>query len=243
MDNDRKRAGDPLVISASDWNDLRETHRRLISGELAGPFAVKQQLDPSTLRVKNTTGADLPRFGIVALSDVVFTPTDNLTQFLDRCSVFQAVAPATSKQAELAILIEPLKAGAIGRAQVAGITPLKINVVDEANRWAIPTTDTTRLTARPFGTSLILWKEAGTGEKWAIVRLGMISPPFRIQFPGAVANDAAGACRYYTTAGLSTETVSVTNRSGGTVGAAGRIGYAFLNPQERETQFIQEACP
>jgi hypothetical protein len=58
-----------------------------------------------------------------------------------------------------------------------------------------------------------------------------------------VAANASAACQYYTTAGLSTQTVTIFNRSGGSVGTAGRVGYAFLNSQERELQFIQESCP
>jgi hypothetical protein len=177
------------------------------------------------------------------LSAPLYGPTDNLTQFLERRICFKAVAPTAGYQTEFAITLEPIAAGRIGRVRGAGLMQVKINVTDEANQWAICTVNMTRLETRPYGTARILWKEAGTGEKWGVVRLDLLSPPFRIQFPAAVAANASAACQYYTTAGLSTQTVTIFNRSGGSVGAAGRIGYAYLNSQERELQFIQESCP
>jgi hypothetical protein len=236
--------GERLQIRASTWNALLDMERRIATGEGAAPASPgRGQSDPTLIRVKNTSTTDLGRYGVCGLGDTLWMPTDNQAQFLEMV-VLKAIAPASNMQLTFGVAVEPIAIDRIGRVQVEGSTPVKINVTDEANQWAICTANMTRLETRPYGTARILWKEAGTGERWGVVRLGLLSGPFRIQFPGAVAAGSSIACQYYVMGGtLSSQTVAIFNRSGGSIGTAGRVGYAYLNSQERELQFIQESCP
>ncbi len=74
------------------------------------------------------------------------------------------------------ILAEPLADGEIGRAFAHGVCPVKINVEDESHTFAdIEDAQTHYLKSGTSGAAQILWAESGTGEVWAIVRLGVPS--------------------------------------------------------------------
>src|SRR5690606_13399262 len=82
--------------------------------------------------------------------------------------------PTSAHLGKFCVLDEPLAPNAIGRAYVAGVFPCLIDVDEE-------TEDFTRCDVRdgeavlemtPDGTGVVLWKEEGTGSKWAIVSLG-----------------------------------------------------------------------
>ena len=72
-----------------------------------------------------------------------------------------------------AILTGPIPNGKIGQAAVAGVCVAKVDVQAEDDGFAdIADGSTASLTSGPSGAATILWKETGTGEKWAIVRFG-----------------------------------------------------------------------
>ena len=62
-------------------------------------------------------------------------------------------------------------AGGIGRATLAGVTVARVDVRREEDGFAeLETGNATALRSVPYGSTRILWKEAGTGVKWAVVR-------------------------------------------------------------------------
>ena len=79
------------------------------------------------------------------------------------------------------MLSEPVRSNEIGRAYIAGVTPVRVNVIDANHTRAdVEDGDATRLRSSPGGGSgsggaQILWKEDGTGEVWALVVLGASS--------------------------------------------------------------------
>jgi len=125
-------------------------------------------LGAGAVLVRNATGGDLGRFSIVGIDGPVISPADNLTEFQNRI-VLSGVGPYSG---QFAVLLEPLKAGAIGRACVSGECVCKVNVTDAGHQFAEATTDPTRLESAASGSAAILYKEGGTGEKWAVVRVG-----------------------------------------------------------------------
>jgi hypothetical protein len=79
--------------------------------------------------VRNTTGFALPRFAVLALSEPIIGPQDNLGEFQTRVT-FEGGTPYDPIAAgRFAVLLEPLDVNAIGRGIVAGVTPVKL-VVD-----------------------------------------------------------------------------------------------------------------
>lgn len=115
---------------------------------------------------------DVERFGIVAIGEPVISPTDNYDHFASRIFHNGAV-PSSTDTGRFAVAQEPLGYGQIGLALVSGVTPVKVEVVDESHVFADVTAgDVTKLTSGTTGAAHILWKESGTGEKWAVVRIG-----------------------------------------------------------------------
>lgn len=159
-----QRVHPPAAAMNGLFDLLEQRNRREPKGIPAGFTS-----GPVEVLVKNNTGSALSSsFSVVALGDVVINRTDG-EQAFNRQHLFEGDTPASSSR--IAIVQEPLSADAIGRAVVAGITTVKLNVVDAAHTHAGPTTVTTDLTTANSGPAEILWKESGTGSKWAKVLL------------------------------------------------------------------------
>ena len=61
----------------------------------------------------------------------------------------------------------------MAEAALIGVVPTQIDVTDEDHDYAVAkASDSTQLSSATGGTAQILWKESGTGTKWAVVRLG-----------------------------------------------------------------------
>ena len=81
---------------------------------------------------------------------------------------------------KFAILLEPIADGKIGVGCLGGVCPVKIDVEDEDHGYAdIADAEAGNLKSCDCGAAQILWKEDGTGTKWAVVRLGVPPAPFR----------------------------------------------------------------
>ena len=173
--------GDNFPTSVRTWNAMIE------AGKLAAADRFGSRFDPlsttrssALVRVLNDTGAGLDRCSVVGLDGPVFTPTDSEDAFL-REVAFRGVTPTVADHSgKFAVLLEPIAPDTIGRAWVAGVCPVMVDVIDEAHGYADVTDgDGTKLTSSHIGTAQILWFEGGevygpydTGEQWAIVRLG-----------------------------------------------------------------------
>jgi hypothetical protein len=77
---------------------------------------------------------------------------------------------ADNKDKPFAILQVPLESEKLGKALLQGITPAKIKIGNESHKFA--KLDASELVSTSSGTGRILWKESGTGEKWALLQLG-----------------------------------------------------------------------
>jgi hypothetical protein len=83
------------------------------------------------------------------------------------------VTPTEDHAGRFVILAEPIAAGKIGRAYAAGVCPVRVNVAGESHRFAAcEPGDTGQLHSAPTGPAELLWTEAGTGQRWAVVRIG-----------------------------------------------------------------------
>ena len=183
--NRKVEAGQPLSIQASAWNSLLDLLQQI------DPSQLRRGLSGSTslVKVRNAAGVDLDQYAIVALGDPVFDWSDNLEEFKQNWAV-DCVAPDYPTEGEtIAILREPLASGAIGLATSVGLTPARVYVDDESDRWALyeaGATDTLTScpTIVPGAVARIIAKEAGTGTRWALVDLngfaGLAAQPLRV---------------------------------------------------------------
>jgi hypothetical protein len=168
------RPGDKLRISAREknaWNAVaRDFQQHQFDSRDNGQAAPD---DGVSLLVKNTTGDDLNQFSIVGISGILFSPTDNLDGFKNG-PVLKGVNPAVpDHDNRFAVLLSPAKDGTLALAKFAGPCILKVNVTDAAHLYAkVYPGDTTKLISHPTLGIPILYKESGTGTKWAVVLLG-----------------------------------------------------------------------
>jgi hypothetical protein len=168
--------GQPLAIPAPAWNTLMDVARayKKREGQKAGGAVESFRTD--VIKVKNSSGADVIRFGVLGLDAPVFptmTDAEQLREF-HRHRVFNAVTPASpTHNRRFCVLAEPLANGAIGRALVCGAYVAKLSIVDAAQQLAtVKNADATQLETTWGEGVPILWKESGTGTKWALVLLG-----------------------------------------------------------------------
>ena len=173
------KIGDPLRISTAAYNafvDAAMAHRSQQHG-VAGrqePFFLDGR---NLVRVKNTSDAAIGQFGILGVDGVIFEPSGNLAMFKQEVALLGGT-PAVSAHSSgrFVVCAEPIDSGRIGLAWGAGVCLAQINVGDESHRFAdIAEGDSACLASSSSGPCTILWKESGTGQKWAVIRFGGIS--------------------------------------------------------------------
>lgn len=185
--------GDRLSIPAETFNtfiDAAKDFRNRTQN-----VARQRQLDlPQTgvVLVKNGTADDIERFHVLGVDRPIFTPGESLFSFQDQIAVVGITPTEDDHLGRFLVLQEPLRAGMIGRACVSGVTPVRLNVLEEEHDWAdIEDGETDSLKTDTAGSTFILWKEppsAGYGGsgygygygyygslRWALVRIGNLS--------------------------------------------------------------------
>lgn len=175
------KPGDPLRIPARTFNafvDAAIDHQRRqrSSQTTAPPRTMSGDASPNAgnvVLIRNDSGEDRQRFEILGIDAPVFLPSDHLEEF-QRQIALASVMPVLDDHADrFVILSEPVRSGAIGRAWVGGVCPVQIVVDDETLMFAeLQDGDATALKAALSGPITILWKDTGTGTKWAVVRFG-----------------------------------------------------------------------
>ena len=169
------KTGDPLVIPAETFNtfidaalDFRKRQTAVTRRSQAG------HRQSGIILVKNASGADRQRFHILGLADPLITPDYNEDEFRNRVALTGELPAEADHVGRFVVLLEPLKADGVGLAFAQGLCPVKVTVESEEHGYAdVNDGEAATLKSGPSGAAQILWKEAGTGEKWAVVRLGV----------------------------------------------------------------------
>ena len=202
------RKGDPLSFPASAFNafvgaaEFTEATKRSGGGHFTPQFR-----QAGIVRVKNDSGADRDRFNVLGIDGPIFTPTDNEDTFKNQVALTGVVPDEDYHVGKFVILLEPIPDGKIGLACLDGVCPVKLDVQDEGHEYAdVADAEAGRLKSGLRGAAQILWKEFGTGEKWAVIRLGRA--PARsgqlfavtVEKTGGSAGDATTQCSFVYTA-------------------------------------------
>ena len=130
------RTGDRLRIPARTYNafiDTAQAHRQREQDQHRQARGHHQSAD--VVLVRNQSGEDLERFDILGLDDPIVLPDDHDRQFFNRVS-FIGVEPTQEHRGRFAVLLEPLKAGAIGHGLLSGVGVALVDVEDEQHRFA-----------------------------------------------------------------------------------------------------------
>jgi len=173
------KSGDPLVIPAATFNTFVDAARNYLQRRQSqGGRATPSARDSGIVLAKNATGYDQDRFDVLGVDSPVITPTDNADEFKNRVTIDGVTPTEASHWGAFAILLEPVASGEIGRACVSGICPVKVYVTDTTHAFAdVSDGQAGYLAGAETGAAQILWRETGTGEVWAIVRLGVPAAP------------------------------------------------------------------
>ncbi len=173
------RSGQPLVIPARAYNAFvdaaLETKRRQQdrrAGELWD--GGRSFIGGGGVAVRNDSGADLERYHTLAIDGPLFLPGEDGPEksFQNRLA-FKGITPTdTTRPGSFAIAREPIPRGEVGLCVVHGVTPARILIEDEEHAFAEVAPDESVLTSAGSGSAVILWKEEGVGEKWALVEMG-----------------------------------------------------------------------
>jgi len=178
------RPGDPLRIPARAYNafvDAAQQTRRINAVARAEPAI--PPIHEHLVRVRNDSGQGLPRFGALGIAGPIIAPGSegNDNEFKQRAALIGAPITTTDEYiGRFVIAREPIANGRIGLAVIRGVTPALINIVSEEHTHADTYPDDQHLRSGFTGSARIVWKEDGTGLKFAVIEIG---PRDRDRFP------------------------------------------------------------
>jgi len=170
------RPGDPLRIPARAYNafvdaarDLSRRQQDRFSGELRD--GGRQH---GVVPVRNDTGSDLDRYRVMAIDEPLYPPTDEGPEktFQNRMALKGKRPDEDTPPGRFVVSRQPILAGEVGLCVVHGVTPVRLLVEDEDHAFADLAPDEDVLVSSGSGGTVILWKEDGTGELWAMVEIG-----------------------------------------------------------------------
>jgi len=234
-DLNKVRSGSPLRMSAKTFNAFIDAARNYQEGQQRIARDVhRERRDPDTVLVRNTSGTDQDRFAVMSLSGIVITPTDNLQEFENR-PAFDVVVPTAALAETFVILQEPVAAGAFGQALIGGVTPVMLDVVDEAHASAFAADSISGHLVSGAGLARILWKETGTGLKWAVVQFPVGGSGGSAELKLARITGKAGTTAPYLYTGLEVEHDGSASFDPGNfteVTGGDDLGWKLINAQE-----------
>lgn len=169
------------AFSARAWNRAQDA-ADLVLGDRGGfAEAAAKGFDraPNIAMIRNDTGQDVARFGVLTVSGVVVDPTTNDTaeaSFAAR-PVLRGIRPTADLFGfeRFVVCLEPIRTGQIGRGIVSGVFACKVYVNDVNHSFAVPRqNDTTQLQTATCGPVILFWKDiAGLpggdpATRWAV---------------------------------------------------------------------------
>lgn len=135
--------------------------------------AVDQFYQSGIVKVLNTTGQPIPRFGVLGITGPIITPAANLDEF-QRQVALNGTTPAAAQAGNFAVMMDAVPAGWIGRGVVSGVTPCQVKV-GSGGFADLLAGDVTQLQQQGGGGAQILWQDPAVsvgGTAWAVVRIG-----------------------------------------------------------------------
>lgn len=230
----RAIAGEPLRIPADIWN-------RMQAAMLAYEAGAGQQRGGSRgsnwVLVHNGSGADVARFGVLGVSDVLVDEAENLTEFKNHFCFEGAAAAASGFSGRFAIAQEPIASGRVGWCVIHGPTVCKVNIGHADHQYADAKASATELLSGQVGSARIIYQESGTGTKWCVVSLGQVAAGTRLAKGTVTARSGttpgSGTCTIQTiTAGAiaaTTDTVTAYSMSQTATAANAYVHIAWCN--------------
>ena len=167
------RTGEALAIPANAYNAFIDAALDCRQRQTIGGGRQPSYRQASIVLVRNDSEADVGQFGVLGISGVVFDPATALEGFQGRVALTGVTPFAGTHEGRFVIAAEPIRSGEIGSAYADGVCQVQVNVTDASHDYAeIANGDSAKLSSAASGSTYIIWKEAGIGVKWAVVRFG-----------------------------------------------------------------------
>jgi len=183
-----------MELTPEDIKTIREMRRWIQTNGQAGtvrpqytrkPPRMIQTKKDELITVYNSTGTTIPKYGVLELDGSVRNESDIGDPPGYKTAIYTGVTPsALGNAAEygtwnkcVVITQAEIAAGESGACKITGLTPVKVYSEKNPNPYqahVASSSTTSRLEARHHNSGYgfpILYRERGTGEKWAIVNL------------------------------------------------------------------------
>jgi len=226
--------GEQFIAPASTWNAFIDAAQ-----DYKDRTADIGRTSPSTgfrssgiITVKNESGSARRQFDVLGLGEPIFLPSSGSAgggsgggssggadQSFRNMVAFRGVMPTEDEHiGRFVVLIEPLAAGTVGKACVSGVCQVRVNVTDEDHEFAeLADGQADTLESGDTGSAKILWKEDGTGQKWAVVHLGATASVVAI-YARITSGGSGGDGTYTSWREVELVNGSWTNKQGGLAG-------------------------
>ena len=232
----RVSPGQPLAVPAEEWNAILAASEHTLGhgfrpslGDLAG------QRSAGVCQIDNQCGAARAANDILGISGPAITPTQDEELFSLDVPILAGIEPAAAHVGAFAVLAEPAEAGAIALGIVTGVAAVRVHVTDADHASAeLEAAEYDHLASADNGSAAILWKEAGTGVLWAIVRLGNVDQrPLLLGMPtGAYTSGATITLDPCDAAGVDNGQPNATVQAGWTLPANTNIPTTAIIPYQ-----------
>jgi hypothetical protein len=186
-------AGAPFKPSASAWNAFADKANERPQGGGGGGGG------GSRLLVKNNSGTDVARFGILGVGGAQIAQTDNANEFYNKILLDGESPVLATHCGKFVVCLEPVSDGQVGLCTMNGLIQVQVDMIDADDNWCdIYVAGFAKLKSYGAGSAEIIHKPAGTGDKWCLVQLGKSHGP-ATRYRGLI-NDAGGFTSAQTTA-------------------------------------------
>ena len=180
MSGEHRQPGEPVRLYADEINDWNRASAAILGGGRA-PHAAGGG-GGETILVRNDTEVNQERFAVLGLNGPLITPDENFAAFCNTIAFKGVVPDQFIHTGRFVITQTPLAVGAIGPAMLSGMTQVRIDVDEGKSGYVfatIVTEETGFLESSQYNIAgtMILWKEGGLGEQWAIVRMSNLPYP------------------------------------------------------------------
>ena len=189
-DFDKVSAGQKFKPKAKAWNAFIDA-ALYVKNQQNGMTSDtgKRQARAGIVLVHNTSDDDMPVFAPMYISGPIVEVEDDESalKFMDGIPAFTADKFSEEEDLEkpLVILQQPIKSDEMGKALIAGITPVRLTSTDKDGDYAVPDLeDSTGMATAASGNCRILWQGDGD-DSWAIVQVNVSAAveydgPFKI---------------------------------------------------------------
>lgn len=163
--------GQPFEPTAQQWNRINDAARRLPPKQKSRRRSENFHWNHDFVWVKNTTTENLRKFDVLKAEEFFISPEDDPIGFTERV-VLKGEEPTANCQ--FAVLLQPAIAGDLVPALVTGKVQARINKTEAS---IVPCfkvgvkSGSFTLHQLATGSAEAIACEAGTGEKWAFLKL------------------------------------------------------------------------